>query len=154
MRSNIQLLNALLWSSLTLILLLFVFAFYPHEDKVEPEYSYSGAVCGNAGFFPAHKSDLVSQGKTLFKDNCAACHNKDMKSDLTGPALRGFMKRWKNDTLLFKAYLKDPIFFLDTTSNSYILEMDKRFGPAVMNSFELSSEEVEALVEYIEVIYY
>ena len=26
-------------------------------------------------------------GKTLFQNNCASCHNKNMKSDLTGPAL-------------------------------------------------------------------
>ncbi|HMT00593.1 MAG TPA: c-type cytochrome, partial [Saprospiraceae bacterium] len=28
-------------------------------------------------------------GKTLFTANCAACHAKNMKSALTGPALGG-----------------------------------------------------------------
>ncbi len=33
-------------------------------------------------------------GKELFRNNCAACHNKDMKSDMTGPALGGVQERW------------------------------------------------------------
>ena len=33
-------------------------------------------------------------GKVLFKNNCASCHNKNMKDDLTGPALGGFQERW------------------------------------------------------------
>ncbi|MEZ4948425.1 MAG: c-type cytochrome [Saprospiraceae bacterium] len=28
----------------------------------------------------------VEAGKTLFRNNCASCHNKDMKSKMTGPA--------------------------------------------------------------------
>ena len=31
----------------------------------------------------------LDKGKTLFKDNCASCHNKNMKDDMTGPALGG-----------------------------------------------------------------
>jgi len=38
----------------------------------------------------------VKAGKTLFRDNCAACHNKDMKSKLVGPALEGARERWKD----------------------------------------------------------
>lgn len=36
----------------------------------------------------------VEAGKTLFRNLCASCHNKDMKSDLTGPALGGVEDRW------------------------------------------------------------
>ncbi len=31
----------------------------------------------------------IEVGKNLFKNNCAACHNKSMKDDMTGPALSG-----------------------------------------------------------------
>ena len=34
------------------------------------------------------------EGKTLFANNCAACHAKDMKTRATGPALAGFNDRW------------------------------------------------------------
>lgn len=36
----------------------------------------------------------LDKGKTLFKDNCASCHNKNMKDDMTGPALGGAKERW------------------------------------------------------------
>ena len=36
----------------------------------------------------------VEEGKTLFVANCAACHNKNMKDNLTGPALGGMEERW------------------------------------------------------------
>lgn len=41
----------------------------------------------------AQEADIEA-GKTLFRNQCAACHNKDMKSDLTGPALGGVEDRW------------------------------------------------------------
>jgi cytochrome c553 len=36
----------------------------------------------------------VELGKNLFRTNCAACHNRDMKSDLTGPALGPGLEEW------------------------------------------------------------
>jgi cytochrome c2 len=34
------------------------------------------------------------KGEAIFKDNCASCHVKDMKSKMTGPALGGVEERW------------------------------------------------------------
>ena len=31
----------------------------------------------------------LAEGKELFRGKCATCHNKNMKQDLTGPALGG-----------------------------------------------------------------
>ncbi|MBI5914780.1 MAG: cytochrome c, partial [Bacteroidetes bacterium] len=36
----------------------------------------------------------IEAGKVLFKNNCASCHNKNMKDKLTGPALGGLQERW------------------------------------------------------------
>ena len=36
----------------------------------------------------------VEEGKNLFIANCASCHNKNMKDNLTGPALGGTEERW------------------------------------------------------------
>ena len=41
-----------------------------------------------------HAAPSVEEGKTLFTANCAACHNKNMKDKLTGPALGGTEERW------------------------------------------------------------
>ena len=44
---------------------------------------------------PAFSQDAnIEAGKTLFRNLCASCHNRDMKSDLTGPALGGSEERW------------------------------------------------------------
>lgn len=60
------------------------------------------------------------------------------------------MNRWNGDTMMFANYLKEPILFLDTTKNESILEMNERFSPVVKNSFTFTSEELTALIEYIE----
>ncbi|HLU92766.1 MAG TPA: c-type cytochrome [Membranihabitans sp.] len=36
----------------------------------------------------------VELGSSLFRTNCAQCHNRDMKSDLTGPALGPSLEAW------------------------------------------------------------
>ena len=36
------------------------------------------------------------EGKALFKNYCATCHSKDMKRNMTGPALSGVMDRWSD----------------------------------------------------------
>ncbi len=42
----------------------------------------------------AQDQAAIESGKTLFKNNCASCHNKNMKDKLTGPALAGVEERW------------------------------------------------------------
>jgi len=46
-------------------------------------------------------------GKELFKNNCAACHAKDMRSAATGPALGGYEARWGDDVALYSLFKKD-----------------------------------------------
>ena len=40
-------------------------------------------------------------GKNLFTANCAACHAKNMKSALTGPALGGVEAKWDSKENLY-----------------------------------------------------
>ena len=42
----------------------------------------------------AQDEAAINAGKALFKTNCASCHNRNMKDDLTGPALGGVEERW------------------------------------------------------------
>ena len=46
----------------------------------------------------------ISEGKSLFKTNCASCHAKNMKSKATGPALGGAVERWTADYPLEDLY--------------------------------------------------
>lgn len=43
----------------------------------------------------------ADSGKTLFTANCAACHAKNMKSALTGPALGGVEAKWDSKENLY-----------------------------------------------------
>lgn len=64
------------------------FVFDNKEDNPVPFY------CGTAAFahYPPGKREQWTEGKSLFKSNCASCHNP--KADGTGPALQGVTDRW------------------------------------------------------------
>ncbi len=110
--------------------------------------------CGYGSSVPHYlETDSVNMtiGKTLFLNLCASCHNKDMKSDLTGPALGGAIERWKNDTTQILKYLNDPEVYIDTTKNQQLLKVDKKFGKSVQPKFpDLTLNEVKSLIFYIE----
>ena len=88
-------------------------------------------------------------GKDLFRNNCATCHNKDMKSDLTGPALGGFQERWAD-------YPKEDLYSWIRNSQSMIAaghpratELWNQWKPTVMNNVALSNEEIDHVFAYI-----
>jgi len=98
---------------------------------------------------------LAGAGKTLFRNYCATCHAKDMKSDLTGPALAGVTERWEQ-------YPKEDLYRFIRSSQQLIkeeqhpraMELWKKWKPTVMNNFsELTDEEIQALLAYIELNY-
>ncbi|HRB80232.1 MAG TPA: cytochrome c, partial [Niabella sp.] len=48
----------------------------------------------------AQESADLEDGKKLFMTNCASCHNGDMKTDMTGPALGGVQAQWPDQKKL------------------------------------------------------
>ena len=92
----------------------------------------------------------VEAGKTLFMNQCAACHNKNMKDDLTGPALAGFEERWS-------AYSREDLYnwirnsqLMISSGHPRAVELYNKWKPAVMNSFTgFSDEEIESIFLYI-----
>ena len=92
----------------------------------------------------------VEAGKTLFLNQCAACHNKNMKDDLTGPALGGLEERWSS-------YSKEELFNWIRNSQAMIasghpraVELWNQWKPVVMNSFPtFTDEEIESIFLYI-----
>lgn len=61
--------------------------------NTEPAKDNTPAVAAGR-FASAEENARWSEGKSLFKSNCAACHNP--KADGTGPALNGVTARWKS----------------------------------------------------------
>jgi len=93
----------------------------------------------------------ISEGKKLFKSNCATCHNKNMKDPLTGPALGGLTERWADfpTTDLFQWIRNSEVLIQQKHPRAIALweEWDKK----TMNAFpNLTDEDLTALIAYIE----
>ena len=94
--------------------------------------------------------DQLALGEELFRNNCATCHNKNMVDDLTGPALRGVTERWSD-------YPREDLYCFIRASQAMIkddhpkaLEQWEAWKPRVMTNQNLTDEEIEALLAYIE----
>lgn len=96
----------------------------------------------------------VEAGKTLFRNNCASCHNKDMKSKMTGPALGGTQERWAD-------YPEEDLYRWIRNSQTMIneghpraVELWAEWKPTVMNNFpNLSDQDIANLLGYIDGVY-
>jgi cytochrome c2 len=97
----------------------------------------------------AQEVDLAA-GKTLFVNQCASCHAKDMKSDLTGPALAGVEERWAD-------YPREDLYSWIRNSQAMISaghprakELWAEWGPTIMNNFPaFSDQDMENILAYI-----
>lgn len=91
----------------------------------------------------------IEAGKALFRNNCASCHNKNMKDDMTGPALGGVEERWAD-------YPREDLYSWINNSQKMINDGHPRakelwadWSPVVMNNFNLSPDEIENIIGYI-----
>ena len=92
-------------------------------------------------------------GKTLFKNNCASCHAKNMVSKLTGPALAGVEERWAD-------YPREDLYAWIRNSQAQIaaghpraVELWAEWKPVNMNAFPtLTDDEIEGILSYINVV--
>lgn len=122
--------------------------FTPSPEKIAlPEKkAFCGVVLDNL------TSDLAD-GKTLFRKNCATCHNRNMVNDLTGPALGKSLEAWSG-------YPKEDLYAFIRNSQQMIKDGHPRaiqswedWKPSIMNSFEnLQDQEIEAILEYVTMI--
>lgn len=97
-----------------------------------------------------HAGPTKEAGKELFVANCASCHNKNMKDDLTGPALAGTEERWA-------AFPRKDLYAWIRNSQALIAtghpranELWGKWKPTLMNNFPgLTDEQIESLLLYI-----
>jgi cytochrome c2 len=72
------------------------------------------------------QAQTADQGKELFNaKGCAACHAKDMMTDLTGPALAGVRDRWENQDELYR-WVRE---------SSKMIEEGHEYGTALFEKF-------------------
>ncbi|MBP9209401.1 MAG: c-type cytochrome [Saprospiraceae bacterium] len=108
-------------------------------------------VCIHLGAFSAPDIEV---GKELFKNNCAACHNKNMKDALTGPALGPALEKWAG-------YPKEDFYQWVRNSQAMIkaghplaVESWNAFKPNIMTPFpNLTNDELESLMLYIDGVF-
>lgn len=97
-----------------------------------------------------HAGPTKEAGKELFLANCASCHNKNMKDNLTGPALAGTEERWS-------AFPRKDLYAWIRNSQALIgaghpraIELWAKWKPTLMNNFPgLTDEQIESLLLYI-----
>lgn len=130
------------------IALLFSCIYFYSKKNNQEEKEEHVAFCGTIG---SSFSEGAIQGKELFKMSCASCHNKNMNSHSTGPALKGFMNRWNNDTTLVYQYLTKGNAFENTAKNTRYNELiNEDYYINYKHSSNLSELEFEQLLTYIE----
>jgi cytochrome c553 len=137
-------LKAYLYTIMTAILIILMSVVYWLLTKPAPEPN--PFFCGTEALNPVvHK-----QGRELFNANCASCHNKNMKDNLTGPALGPALKDWSR-------YPEKDLYQFIQNSQKMIqkrqpqaLKTWKEYQPVLMPSFEaLTDADMRELVAYI-----
>jgi cytochrome c2 len=93
-------------------------------------------------------------GEALFKDNCASCHSRDMKKDMTGPALAGVEERWskfpKKELYDWIRNSSGVLASPNYKSYSYAKGLYASYNNTVMTPFPtLTDEDISSLLVYI-----
>lgn len=95
-------------------------------------------------------SPVALKGKDLFKNNCASCHNRNMQSDLTGPALGGVRERWA-------AYPRTDLYQWVRNSQSLVntghpraRELWKKWSTVMPPVNSLQDADIEAILTYVD----
>lgn len=89
----------------------------------------------------------LAQGKRLFEMNCVSCHNMD--KELTGPALRGSLGRWGNDTIKLKTFISNSELVIKS-GDPYANALFEKYNKSIMTPFpHLTETQLDAIVYYI-----
>ncbi len=98
--------------------------------------------------FITYSQGTPDAGKELFKNYCASCHTKDMRSAATGPALGGAQGRWGDDVALY-AWIRNSQSMIQK-GHPRAVELWNQYKPTVMTSFPaLKDEEIASMLLYI-----
>ena len=101
--------------------------------------------------FSAYAQPSPDAGKTLFRNYCASCHNRDMKSDMTGPALGGVSGRWADypESDLY-AWIRNSAALV-SAGHPRAVEVFNAYNKVQMTAFpNLTDDDLASLLLYIE----
>ena len=87
-------------------------------------------------------------GKTLFTNQCATCHNRNMKDNMTGPALGGVETRWETKAKLY-AWIRNSQGVI-ASGDAYAVNLYNKFGKSQMTAFpNLKDADIDNILAYI-----
>lgn len=95
----------------------------------------------------------LDEGKALFRNNCASCHNKSMKDDMTGPALGGVEERWEGKEALLYDWIRNSTAVIES-GDEYAVSLYNTWNKSKMTAFpNLTDEQIASLLGYINGVY-
>jgi len=148
-------LYAVVFCQIPVILLLPFREFLPHSSNSIVHMTHLRSIAGKLTFITAFSFLLLlsytsfsQDGRALFMQNCAQCHDPNLQKPLTGPALAGVEERWPD-----RNKLKDWIHNNQAViKEGYprAIEVYNQFNKTPMNVFtNLSDKDIEAILTYI-----
>ena len=93
----------------------------------------------------------AQDGEALYKGNCTSCHKVDKK--MIGPALKGSRQAWAErtgDDEAIIAWIKNSQGYIKETGDSYAKQLYAEYNNTVMPPMALSTDEVVAILDYID----
>lgn len=96
----------------------------------------------------------VDLGQKLFRTNCGQCHNRDMKSDLTGPALGPSLAAWAEYPAEdLRAWVRNSQELI-SEGHPLAMEIWNAWKPSVMPpNPNLTDSDIDAIMAYVEAVY-
>ncbi len=95
----------------------------------------------------------IDEGKALFKKNCASCHNKNMKDDLTGPALGGVQERWEGRDEVLYEWIRNSQAVI-ASGDEYAVNLYNEWNKVAMQAFaNLTDEQITSILMYVDCAY-
>ncbi len=95
----------------------------------------------------------AKNGQSLFKANCATCHTKNMKADMTGPALGGVQERWEGREELLYNWVRNSGEVI-ASGDAYANKLFSKWNKSVMQAFpNLTNENIDDILLYVDEMY-
>ncbi len=95
----------------------------------------------------------IAEGKDLFRANCGQCHNKNMKTASTGPALGGVEERWAD-------YPREDLYSWVRASQALIetghpraVELWNEYKSVMQNFPTLTDGQIDNILAYVDDVY-
>lgn len=111
--------------------------------------------CGGSGETPVQDDPFaeapakeISAGQQLFMQNCLQCHY--VEKEKIGPALRGFMVHWDNDTARVRAFIRNAPEVIKS-GDPRAVAVYEQYNKTLMTPMpHLSDAQIDQIIEYIE----